>query len=265
MGVRLSAYGLSPTQLDRLQAAWAHMQDLTDDRGFGHFAGLHGLPFPIHCKHSPRDGVDLLFLPWHRAYLYFFERALQDIDGDVSIPWWDWTSDRAHSEGLPPLLDDRETSGGDENPFLGSVVDWEPNLRRAVRAAIPGLITAAGRTLRDPEAPDELPRAATMNNILQATTFSDFSNRLENVHGAFHVWMGGAMSQVPAAAYDPVFWVHHCTVDRYWYLWQMSDVGRDPPDEMMDLVLDPFPITVREVLTIQNLGYEYAVQQVEGV
>lgn len=265
MGVRLSAYGLTVGQTDRLQTAWSRMKQLTDDRGFSHFAGLHGLPFPIHCKHSPRDGVDLLFLPWHRAYLYFFERALQDIDGEVSIPWWDWTSETAHADGLPPLLSDNQTSGGDENPFLHSVVDWDTQLRRLVRREIPGIITTSGRTLRDPEPADELPRRGTLQDILRARTFADFSNRLENVHGAFHVWVGGAMSQVPAAAYDPVFWVHHCTIDRYWYLWQMSEFGLNPPDEMMDMVLDPFPMTVRETLTIQNLGYEYAVQMVEGV
>lgn len=31
-----------------------------------------------------------LFFPWHRAYLYRFEQALQDQVSDVTIPWWDW-------------------------------------------------------------------------------------------------------------------------------------------------------------------------------
>ncbi len=39
-----------------------------------------------------------MFLPWHRAYLYFFELALQDRVPEVAIPWWDWTSASAHQE-----------------------------------------------------------------------------------------------------------------------------------------------------------------------
>ena len=40
---------------------------------------------------------------------------------------------------------------------------------------------------------------------------SSFSS-LEAIHGKMHVWTGGSnghMSQVPVAAFDPVFWLHH--------------------------------------------------------
>ena len=80
------------------------MYGLRDDRGYAFYAGLHGLPLPEYCQHGT-----LLFLPWHRAYLYFFERALTDAlrrarDDQavaVSLPWWDWTSSAAHTDGLP--------------------------------------------------------------------------------------------------------------------------------------------------------------------
>ena len=45
---------------------------LQDDRGFWYFAGWHGVPFNW-CEHHTE-----LFLPWHRAYLYYFELALHE-------------------------------------------------------------------------------------------------------------------------------------------------------------------------------------------
>src|SRR5262245_53882176 len=37
------------------------------------------------------------FLPWHRVFLYQFERDLQAISGDASIgiPYWDWSIDQS--------------------------------------------------------------------------------------------------------------------------------------------------------------------------
>ncbi|EFY96031.1 Tyrosinase [Metarhizium robertsii ARSEF 23] len=51
---------------------------------------------------------------------------------------------------------------------------------------------------------------------------------LESIHNSVHDYIGGSdlvrgcghMSSVPVAAFDPVFWLHHCNVDRLLYLWQ---------------------------------------------
>ena len=62
-----------------------------------------------------------LFLPWHRAYLYFFELALQDQDPAhaVTLPWWDWDYRLD-----PALRDSRRLCFG--------------NNRRPTKSAIPG-------------------------------------------------------------------------------------------------------------------------------
>jgi tyrosinase len=66
------------------------------------------------------------------------------------------------------------------------------------------------------------------------------------------------MGQVPIAAYDPVFYAHHTMVDRIWYLCQLRHGQPGPPASAMNAVLEPFPMTVGDVLDITNLGYEYA-------
>jgi len=48
-------------------------------------------------------------------------------------------------------------------------------------------------------------------------------------------------------------------IDRLWYIWQNSMIGRDPPAALLNTVLAPFPMTVAQVLDIQRLDYDYAV------
>jgi tyrosinase len=257
MAVRKAIRGLSQQELTSFRDAISRQKALSDERGYAYFAGLHGLPLPIQCQHGT-----LLFLPWHRAYLYFWELALQDQVPGVSIPYWDWTADVSHRRGLPEAYA-REQVNSLENPLFSATVEWSRSLIDRVRELLPGTLTQEGQTLRDPDLPDELPRKATIDSILDAPTFQDFSTRLEQVHNSVHVWVGGAMSQVPTAGYDPVFMAHHSTIDRLWYLWQLRHPGINPPASMMQSALSPFPMTVAQTLDIQTLGYDYAVQVVQ--
>jgi tyrosinase len=257
MAVRKAIRGLDQQELRTFRDAISRQKALSDERGYNYFAGLHGLPLPIQCQHGT-----LLFLPWHRAYLYFWELALQDQVPGVSVPYWDWTADVSHQRGLPGAYSQAQVDGLD-NPLFSATVEWPRDLIDRVRELLPGTLTPEGQTLRDPDPPDELPRKTTIRSILDAPTFRDFSVRLEQVHGDVHVWVGGAMSQVPTAGYDPVFMAHHSTIDRLWYLWQMRHPGMNPPVSIMQSVLTPFPMTVAQTLDIRTLGYEYAVQVVQ--
>ena len=112
MAVRQNAQSLPAGPLAALRGAFVDVQGLADERGYQHFAGLHGLPLPVQCEH----GTDL-FLPWHRAYLYLFERALQDRVPEAAVPWWDWTSAGAHEQGLPaPYAAARLADGEPQRP-----------------------------------------------------------------------------------------------------------------------------------------------------
>ncbi|MEM1299240.1 MAG: tyrosinase family protein [Pseudomonadota bacterium] len=91
------------------------------------------------------------------------------------------------------------------------------------------------------------------------TNWEEFSDTLQNLHDSVHVWVGGSMSDPAVASYDPIFHAHHCMIDRLWYLWQVKHGNGGIPEELLDLSLDPFPFTFRQVLNVQALGYEYAV------
>lgn len=52
---------------------------------------------------------------------------------------------------------------------------------------------------------------------------------LEDIHNTYHGVCGGDghMGRVPVAAFDPVFWLHHCNIDRMLAVWQATHEGPD--------------------------------------
>jgi len=46
----------------------------------------------------------------------------------------------------------------------------------------------------------------------------------ERIHNSVHVWVGGDMS-LSSSPNDPVFFLHHCNVDRIWAAWQERHAG----------------------------------------
>jgi tyrosinase len=242
LSYRKSVDALRAPQLDALREAFRAVMSLPDERGFEYWAGLHGLPLPMYCTHHTP-----LFLPWHRAYLYFFELALKDQEPVVSLPWWDWTSSTAHRSGLPVAY----TKGGRNNPLTGGVI--------SAVARRQGGAGAPSRSRRRPDLPGLLPRRETIEEILDLTDFLDFSQQLEEVHDDVHVWIGGTVSEIPYAAYDPIFWAHHSMIDRMWRLWQLRHPTTGMPGWLLRQALRPFSITVADTMSTTDLGYDYAV------
>jgi tyrosinase len=93
---------------------------------------------------------------------------------------------------------------------------------------------------------------------LDDSDWASVSDRLEDLHDQVHVWVGGDMQDVTTAAYDPLFFAHHCMIDRLWYLWQVRYGNGGIPRALLSLSLRPFGLTFAEVLDTQGLGYEYA-------
>jgi Common central domain of tyrosinase len=73
---------LTTTETSRFLCAF---DTLNANGTLGQFVEVHGQP--VHRMHHT-----LRFLPWHRVFLVRFERALQAIHPDVSIPYWEWTN-----------------------------------------------------------------------------------------------------------------------------------------------------------------------------
>jgi tyrosinase len=252
MFYRQNVANLSANDLAAFRQAIEQSMTINDTRGFIHFAGLHGLPSFL-CKHgSP------LFLPWHRAYLYMLEMSLRDISPNVSLPWWDWTSDISHATGVPAAYTDPAP-----NSLLSSQTGLPAATLAQIRSQAPDALDFSAnppRTVRASGPPGDLPTADTIQSVLSEATFDGFTNRLEDQHNQVHGWVGGSMGIIPLAAFDPVFWAHHTMIDRLWYLWQLNNPNGGVGSVPLDQALEGFPLTVSQVLNINQLGYEYATK-----
>ncbi len=258
LSIRQSLGQLKPEELSAFRKAMRGVMDRNDNRGYQFYAGWHGIPLVI-CEHHDR-----LFLPWHRAYLYHFELALQDIDPSVALPWWDWLTE----PGLPEAYTVEDADGA-PNPLLGADIapmvvqprpDWPTHTHREPHeGSDPGPL---GPPLAQfPDGQGHL--VDTYEWLMSSTTFMQFSARCESIHDNVHGWVGGEMGDRTWAAYDPLFWAHHTMIDRLWRIWQTLPQGADPPPAMLgDTLTSALPptFTVRGVLDVNMLGYDYAAQ-----
>ncbi|MFD0366274.1 tyrosinase family protein [Nocardia sp. GCM10030253] len=144
------------------------------------------------------------FFPWHREYLLRFERDLQAIDPDVSVPYWDWTQANLNGAGTESLIWRADLMGGPGQAGTGAVTDgpfagW-------------GLIRSSFDIFGFP---------GTGGEISTAMSDPDYTafRGIEAPHGAAHVWVGGFVGNAVIAPRDPVFWLIHANVDRLWSEW----------------------------------------------
>jgi Common central domain of tyrosinase len=84
------------------------------------------------------------FGPWHREFLRQFEHDLQQVSGnpELTIPYWDWTTDRAPTDPGFPFTTD--FMGGFGNSLTGVVstgpfadpTTWRINIRRSTDSTV---------------------------------------------------------------------------------------------------------------------------------
>ncbi|MDF0675978.1 MAG: tyrosinase family protein [Nitrospira sp.] len=217
------------------------------------------------------------FLPWHREYLRRFELDLQTIDSSVTLPYWNWTVDNSPSSSLWDIT----FMGGDGRPSDGQVMtgpfahangNWTlnvdgPFLRRRFGISAPSLPTPSDVTSALNE---------TVYDVAPYTRLSasGFRNRLEGwisgpqLHNLVHVWVGGSMLPM-SSPNDPIFFLHHCFVDKLWADWQRlhpgagylpvngAAQGHNLGDAMQPWAGIGQTVTPGSVLDHQALGYAY--------
>lgn len=220
----------SPTIVS-LKKGIAAMQALpaSNPLNWNNFANIHGIgpappsgsnPLWDTCQHG-----SWWFLPWHRMYLWFFERAISKLSGDANfaLPFWDYTDPTQRA--IPSMY---------RTPTSGNVL-FIPQRSATMNAG------------------GQLPASAV--NISVAGSFTNFTGptgtsasfgsqqlnapnhgasphgRLESTpHDSVHGVIGGFMGSFGTAARDPIFWAHHANIDRLWDFWLTLGGGRRDPN-----------------------------------
>jgi tyrosinase len=247
---------MTAPQVEALRDAFSALmaEDRDDDRGYVHFAAQHGLPLPFECGIAHGRPA---FLPWHRAYLLRFEQALRDTGHDVMLPWWDWTT----TQGLPNAYAESQRPDGSPNPLYSAAISERARAEGA-RSEDEETRALAGfeSTVRQPGRPGtRLPTASAIEAVMGHDGYEDFRSDLEDYHGNGHVWVGGHMGNLPFAAFDPIFWAHHCMIDRLWRIWQLEHPGASFPVSVREQTMTPFSLTAGDVLDPPALGYDYSL------
>ncbi|WP_146588835.1 tyrosinase family protein [Puniceibacterium confluentis] len=233
----------------------AAMQALpdTDPRSWAHQARIH----LGYCPHG-----NWFFLPWHRAYLAQFEEVIRGLSGDDSfvLPYWDWS----RNPQIPA-------------PFWGS-----GNALNHPRTATASTNMTA-----------EFVGLDVIEVIMEKTDFEDFGSlkasapfggtgggttQLEgSPHNSVHGTIGGDMQSF-LSPLDPIFWLHHCNIDRIWASWNAAGNANsaDPdlaaftfapdqpdrggtvnPSQFVDRTGAPRAFTVQDIYTTASLNYDY--------
>jgi tyrosinase len=100
------------------------------------------------------------------------------------------------------------------------------------------------------------------------------------MHNGVHLWVGGVWTgrdggtllgtmTLNTSNNDPVFWLHHCNIDRIWDQWEQTHaysyapVSGLPEGQNLNDTMWPYrdigvETTIADLLDIQDLGYTYA-------
>ena len=164
------------------------------------------------------------FTTWHRWYLYYFERICRAMckDQTFMLPYWNYASDQDASLQLPAAFTDPSTRLIFDDRGLGfanAQATGPQNVAMNNGGYMPYSLVTYGPALEAMVIfPSDTVFAAPSD---PGYAKLGFTGRLECVpHDMVHDSVGGWMGNVPSAAGDPLFYVHHCQIDRLYATWE---------------------------------------------
>ncbi|WOH03065.1 hypothetical protein DCAR_0522456 [Daucus carota subsp. sativus] len=247
----------------------------------------------IHCAYCdsayemvgfPNAKIDVhfswLFFPFHRWYLYFYERILGKLigDPDFAIPYWNW--DAKAGVSVPDMFNNRDSPLYDKLRNDDSQLKMDLNYDYKDAA---NYVSPVGKQLIESN------KSLMYTSMVSARTPTLFFGQVyrggdaqingpgtieRQPHTAVHVLMGDRnqingedMGRFYSAGRDPIFYSHHANVDRLWNIWKRLP-GKNRKDfDQTDYLDSAFlfydeneklvRVKIRDCLDSSKLGYDY--------
>lgn len=223
------------------------------------------------CQHS-----SWYFLPWHRMYLLYYEQiiraaiaTLDEIDESVkqswALPYWDYC--RKSARELPPAFRKEQLPDGRANPLHEPVRN--PGINDGRYGLVDDQVRAANwwkeKFFSTAQPVDSFGGPITGWN--HGGRRGEPMGAVETTpHGDVHRFIGGKMADFTTAASDPIFWLHHCNIDRIWEVWRNAQPGPSDPTsggwltqtfDFLDAGGQRQPMQPSDVGDTIGLGYSY--------
>ncbi|KAI0450775.1 hypothetical protein F5B21DRAFT_489533 [Xylaria acuta] len=196
-----------------------------------------------YCPHqSPQ------LIPWHRAFLVLYEQTLGDEvqrlaleynndDGaayreasqKLRLPYWDWASDPT----LPPSSTQKNitVNGPDGKVTLHNpLYSYRWQTYPLNETQFPGQGKMGPETTRHGGETDmtKFIKDSVYRTFSSATTYDEMASMagsgssFESPHNAIHNSVGGSFLSLDLTAFDTLFMLHHCNLDRLSAMWTAS-------------------------------------------
>lgn len=175
------------------------------------------------------------FAPWHRGYLIALEAQLRDIvirnggPRDWALPYWNYLGPRDQYK-IPPAFTQLTLPDGSPNPLFVKA-RYGPLNNGDIYISIPPVSQMCQRNTIYTGSNAATPSPGYGGPPTGFSNYGTVSGNLEsNPHNNVHTQIGGyknstdygLMSDPGTAALDPVFYLHHCNIDRMWASWNAN-------------------------------------------
>ena len=161
---------------------------------------------------DPEQYQQWYFLPWHRLMLYQFEQTIREVlnDDDFSLPYWNPVTGNEADLSLPLVFRDPGSP-----LFNGTRWPWVNGGERIDTLYMNWLTLDCLNEKLYIDSP---------------TGSLGFCPRLDqNPHFFTHIAIGGDMADFATVGGDPIFYLHHCNLDRIWESW--NRLGNSNPTD----------------------------------
>lgn len=181
------------------------------------------------CQHG-----SWYFVPWHRGYLLALEAqvraAVVSLNGpsDWALPYWNYFGGGNEYE-MPPALAQPNLPDGSPNALF---------VKARYGPKFDGNIYVTSDENQDCQNDNVYTNSYGGGETGFSHSGGDAGDLESNPHNGVHVDVGGfknnqnygLMTDPGIAALDPIFYLHHCNIDRMWAAWNETGGNANPTD-----------------------------------